>query len=96
MGVISKMTTAELEETLANELEISKKAAAGTLEVISNAIKETLENGDEFLIKGVGKLVVQQKAARNGRNPKTGEALKIPAKKVVKFKTATALSEALN
>lgn len=90
------MTTADLVETISNELEISKKAAGDVIEVFSNAIRETLEKGEEFIIKGVGKFKVEQKNARNGVNPKTGEKIKILAKKVVKFKPATSLAESIN
>ena len=58
------------------------------------ATKETKKNG-EFTIPGVGKLVRRESKARMGRNPATGEAIKIPAKKTVKFRVAKAMKDAI-
>ena len=79
-------TKSQIIEHLADKNGLSKKATAQFLdELVELAYKEA-KNG--FTIPGLGKLVIQQRKARNGRNPKTGETIKIPAKKVLKFKIA--------
>ncbi|MGL5716887.1 MAG: HU family DNA-binding protein [Paraclostridium sp.] len=68
-------------------------AAEATVNVMLNTIMEKLKNGETVELYGFGKFEVVQKSARVGRNPKTGEEIKIEAKKAVKFKPAKALSE---
>ena len=82
------MTKTELLQAIATETDTDKKTAAFFLDVITEiAFKETKKNG-EFVLPGIGKLVKQNRAARMGRNPKTGEAIKIKAKTVVKFRVS--------
>ena len=70
------------------EAEITNKQAAAGLELLAEtAVKETKKNG-EFTIPGIGKLVKAERKARLGRNPQTGETIKIKAKTVVKFRVA--------
>ena len=89
------MTKTQLVRHLAEELEINNKAAATFLETLADtAIKETKKNG-LFVIPGIGRLVRVDRKARMGRNPATGEAIKIPAKKVVKFRVAKAVKDAI-
>lgn len=68
-------------------------AAEATVNVMLNTIMEKLKNEETVELYGFGKFEVVQKSARVGRNPKTGEEIKIEAKKAVKFKPAKALSE---
>jgi DNA-binding protein HU-beta len=82
------MTKTALVRHLAEKLELTNKQTAGFLELLAEtAVKETKKNG-EFTIPGIGKLVKADRKARLGRNPQTGEPLKIKAKTVVKFRIA--------
>lgn len=74
----------------------TKAEAERKLEAILNTFEEVLVNGDDVNFVGWGKFEVVEKAARNGRNPKTGEEVAIPAKKVVKFKAGKSLAEKVN
>jgi DNA-binding protein HU-beta len=82
------MTKTQLVRSLAEKMELSNKQVAAFLETLADtAVKETKKNG-EFTIPGIGKLVKAERKARVGRNPQTGEAIKIKAKTVVKFRVA--------
>jgi len=69
--------------------------AEGTYEIFMKLIAETLLAGDEVSLNGIGKLKIKDKPARDGRNPKTGATIPIPAQKVVKFSVAKSLKEAV-
>ncbi len=87
------MTKSQLVAKMAEKAGIKKKAALELLEeIVSIAYKEA-KNG--FTLPGLGKLVLVNRKARMGRNPATGEAIKIPAKKVVKFRVAKAAKDAI-
>jgi DNA-binding protein HU-beta len=90
-----KMTKAELVRFVAEKLEWTSKQTAATFDLLAEiALQETRKNG-EFTIPGLGKLVKAQRAARIGRNPQTGESLKIKAKTTVKFRVAKAAKDAI-
>ncbi|OQA37136.1 MAG: DNA-binding protein HRm [Parcubacteria group bacterium ADurb.Bin326] len=92
---MAKMTKAQIIGSLADATGISKKDVTALMEnMTSMAYTEVKKNG-EFTIPGVGKLVKVQRKAREGRNPATGETIKIPAKTVVKFRVAKAAKEAV-
>ncbi|TDT72603.1 DNA-binding protein HU-beta [Hypnocyclicus thermotrophus] len=74
----------------------SKAEAERKLDVLLKTIEESLVNGDEINFVGWGKFEVQEKPARKGRNPQTGEEIEIPAKKVVKFKPGKKLADKVN
>jgi DNA-binding protein HU-beta len=89
------MTKTELIKSLIEKMEMSAKLTTAFLELLAaTAIEETKKNG-EFTIPGLGKLVKAQRAARLGRNPQTGEAIKIKAKTTVKFRVAKAAKDAI-
>ena len=89
------MTKSQIVGYFAKKFEVSKKAASAMLEeVAALAIAET-KKGGAFVIPGIGKLVKVNRKARMGRNPATGEAIKIPAKTVVKMRVAKACKEAI-
>jgi DNA-binding protein HU-beta len=89
------MTKSQLVGLLAEKAGVTKATATGMLEALAAAaLSETKKNG-QFVLPGIGKLVKSQRKARMGRNPQTGEALKIPAKTVVKFRVAKAAKEAV-
>jgi DNA-binding protein HU-beta len=80
---------------LAEQLQVPPKQVAGFLDLlIETATSQTRKNG-EFTIPGLGKLVKAERAARTGRNPATGEAIKIAAKTTVKFRLSKAAKDAV-
>ena len=90
-----KMTKAELVRFVAEKLEWTAKQSAANFDLLAaTALQETKKNG-EFTIPGLGKLVKAQRAARIGRNPQTGESIKIKAKTAVKFRVAKAAKDAI-
>jgi len=92
---MAKMTKAQLLTMLSEKTEVSKKDIDAVLnEMASLAYKEVKSKG-EFVVPGFGKLVKMHRKARMGRNPATGEAIKIPAKTVVKFRLAKAAKDAV-
>jgi DNA-binding protein HU-beta len=89
------MTKSQVVAHLADKAGIPKKTAASVLaELISLATKEAKSSG-QFVVPGLGKAVKANRKARMGRNPQTGEAIKIPAKTVVKFRLAKAFKDAV-
>jgi DNA-binding protein HU-beta len=89
------MTQTQLVRALAEKLEANNKTARAFLdELAALAIAEVKKNG-VFVLPGIGRLVRQDRKARTGRNPATGESIKIPAKKVVKFRVAKAAKDAI-
>ncbi len=89
------LTKTALIRTLAEATELPTKKVGEIFEVMAaTAMKETKKNG-EFTIPGIGKLVKAERKARVGRNPQTGEAIKIKAKTVVKFRIAKAAKDAI-
>jgi DNA-binding protein HU-beta len=91
----TRMTQTQLVRSLAESHEISNKQAKAILEGLATvAIAEVKKNG-VFVLPGIGRLVRQDRKARTGRNPATGETIKIPAKKVVKFRVAKAAKDAI-
>ena len=89
------MTKTELVRHIAEKHQINNKTAAAFLEHLADlAIKETKKSG-VFVLPGLGRLVKSNRKARMGRNPQTGEAIKIPAKTVVKFRVAKAAKDVI-
>jgi DNA-binding protein HU-beta len=86
----------ELIEHIAIHADISKAAATRALESTIGAVKASLKNGDSVSLVGFGTFTVGERAARVGRNPRTGGAIKIEAAKVPKFRPGKALRDALN
>jgi DNA-binding protein HU-beta len=89
------MTQAQLVKKLAEACGVTNKVAKSLLETYAaTAVSET-KKGGMFVMPGIGKLVRVERKARMGRNPATGETIKIPAKKVVKFRVAKAVKDAI-
>ena len=89
------LTKTQLVRHVAEKHELSNKQAAAILEHLAEvAIRETKKSG-VFVLPGIGRLVKSNRKARMGRNPQTGEAIKIPAKTVVKFRVAKAAKDAI-
>ena len=80
---------------MAQDCNISKAAAELALNSIMDAISEAVSAGDKVTLIGFGTFSVSERAAREGRNPQTGKAIKIPARKVVKFKPGSKLADAV-
>ncbi len=89
------MTKAELIDFVSTESGISKSDATKAIKATFDAITETLKEGDSFTLVGFGTFSVSEQAAREGRNPQTGETIKIPARKVPKFKAGKQLKEVI-
>jgi DNA-binding protein HU-beta len=86
----------ELIEHIAKNADISKAAATRALESVIGAVKTTLKKGNTVSLVGFGTFSVGKRAARTGRNPRTGAAIKIKSAKVPKFRPGKALKDALN
>ncbi|MBN8491720.1 MAG: HU family DNA-binding protein [Burkholderiales bacterium] len=89
------MNKSDLIEHIAKQADISKAAATRALDAIVGGVKTTLKKSGSVTIVGFGTFAVTKRAARTGRNPRTGAAIKIKAAKVPKFKPGKALKDAL-
>ena len=92
---MSAMTKTQLVRHMAEKMSLTNKQAGAFLETLADtAIAQTKKNG-QFVVPGLGKLVKAHRKARLGRNPQTGETIKIKAKTVVKFRVAKAAKDAI-
>ncbi len=87
------MTKTEVVNYLAEKYDLTKATSKGILEELGALAAKQTKSAGEFTIPGVGKLVKQKRKARMGRNPQTGEAIKIPAKTVVKMRLSKAFKD---
>lgn len=90
------MNKKELVKAIAEKLETTQKAAGEQLEAILEVITDALVDGQEVKISGFGTFSISERAAREGRNPATGETIQIAASKSPKFKAAKALKDVVN
>jgi integration host factor subunit beta len=90
------MTKAELVEDVARAAELTKKDAERLVEIVFESIIETLNHGEKIELRGFGSFRVRERGARRGRNPKTGDPVNIPAKRVPYFKPGKELKELIN
>ena len=90
------MNKQDLIEAIAKQADISKAAAGRALDATINSIRLSLKKGGMVTLVGFGTFHVGKRAARAGRNPQTGVAIKIKAAKVVKFRAGKALKDAVN
>jgi len=90
------MNKSELVDAIAAEAKLSKSDAQKALEGFVNATTKALKKGDRVALVGFGSFSVSKRAARTGRNPQTGKAIKIAAKKVAKFKAGAELKKTVN
>jgi DNA-binding protein HU-beta len=86
----------DLIEHIAQSAEISRSAAERAIDAMVAAVKSSLKKGGEVTLVGFGTFYVAQRAARAGRNPRTGEALQIEAAKIPRFRAGKALKDAIN
>ena len=95
MAAPTKMTQSAMIKELAEKVGVTNKQAKQMVTTLSDmAVREAKKSG-VFIIPGIGRLVRQERKARMGRNPATGETIKIAAKKVVKFRVAKSLKDAV-
>ena len=90
------MNKVELIAALADKADVSKKDAAKVLEALTDTITEQLSQKEKVTLVGFGTFETRERAARTGKNPRTGEALKIAASVVPAFKAGKALKDAVN
>ena len=90
------MNKTELIEHIAKQADISKAAATRSLESMIGAVKTTLKKGGSVSLVGFGTFAVGKRAARSGRNPRTGATIKIKAAKIPKFRAGKALKDFVN
>ncbi len=90
------MNKAELVAAMADKADISRKDAEAALKAFTDVVAEELKKGEKIQLVGFGTFEVTERAARNGRNPQTGEEMTIPASKAPKFKVGKALKDIVN
>jgi DNA-binding protein HU-beta len=92
---MAKLTKSQLLNVLAEKAGMSKKDVTNLMDVFANLAYSEVKSNGEFTIPGIGKLVKKNRAAREGRNPATGQQIHIPAKTVVKFRVSKAAKDAI-
>ena len=90
------MNKGDLIDSIAKNAKMSKASAGAALDSLTTAVTGSLKKGESVTLVGFGTFKVSKRAARNGRNPQTGKAIKIAARKVAKFKAGASLSKAVN
>jgi len=90
------MNKSELIEAVAQSADISKAAATRAVDAFVDNVVQALKEGDQVTLVGFGTFLVRERAARTGRNPRTGESIRIAASKVPGFKAGKGLKDALN
>lgn len=90
------MTKQDLVELMAAKSGLTKADSARALDAFMSAVVETLQKGDKVTLTGFGSFAVSKRAARDGRNPRTGEVVKIAARNSVSFKAGSKLKESVN
>ncbi len=89
------MNKTELIDAIASEAKLTKADAKKAVDAFTKVTSKALKKGDKLALVGFGSFSVTKRAAREGRNPQTGKAIKIPAKNVVRFKAGSDLTEAV-
>ena len=87
------MTKAELVEKVADKIQLTKKQAETVVNILLNSITEALSEGDKVELRGFGSFRIRNRNPREGRNPKTGDTVQIPAKRVPFFKAGKELRD---
>ncbi len=90
------MTKADLVEEVARATELTKRDAERLVEIALESIIESLNRGEKVELRGFGSFRLRERGARRGRNPKTGAAVEIPAKRIPYFKAGKELKEVIN
>jgi integration host factor subunit alpha len=92
----STVTKADIVEQVYDKIGFSKKEASDLVELVFNTLKDVLQNGEKVKISGFGNFVVRSKKERIGRNPQTGDQIKISARHVLTFRPSQVLKAMLN
>ena len=90
------MNKADIISSIADQAELSKADAGRALDALIEVVKKSLKKGDSVSLVGFGTFAVRKRAARTGRNPRTGATIKIKASKIPAFKAGKALKDAIN
>lgn len=90
------MTKVDIVERIRTSTNIARKDSLDIVETVLSIMKDTLETGEKIKIAGFGNFEVKEKKDRNGRNPHTGEAITIEARKILTFKPSMVLKQAIN
>ncbi len=90
------MNKSEIVAVVADELDVTRRDAEKTVDKIFQLITQALEDGDKVVISGFGSFEVRERAQREGKDPRTGETIVIPAQKTPAFKAGKSLKEAVN
>ena len=90
------MNKSELIDAIADDADLSKAAAGRAVDAFVDAVTKALKAGDQVTLVGFGTFMVRERAARSGRNPRTGETIKISASAMPVFKAGKALKDAVN
>ena len=90
------MNKSELIDAVADSADLSKASATQAVDAMLSAVSKSLKNGDQVTLVGFGTFLVRERAARTGRNPRTGDEIQIAAQKVPAFKAGKALKDAVN
>lgn len=92
----NKMTKADLVEEVARVIEVSRRDSEAIVDAIFDSIVRSLKNGEKIEIRGFGSFRLRERKARVGRNPKTGDRVQVPAKRVPYFKPSKELRDLIN
>jgi len=90
------MNKSELIDAVAESADLSKADATKAVDAFASTVTDALNQGDQVTLVGFGTFTVRERAARTGRNPRTGASINIPASKVPGFKAGKALKDAVN
>ena len=90
------VTKAQMVESVQNQIGLPRNRSSEIVETLLEIIKSTLESGEDVLVSGFGKFSVNEKKARRGRNPSTGEDMMLAPRKVVTFKCSGKLRDKIN
>lgn len=90
------MTKSEIVEQVSKKADLSRKDTEKLVEIVFDSIVEALNNGDKVELRGFGSFRTRQRKSRRGRNPKTGQIVEVPAKRVAYFKPGKELRELIN
>jgi len=95
-GAVMPLTKADIAQAVADGTGLPLRQSAGIVESLIEVMKRTLASGEDVLVSGFGKFAVKDKSARRGRNPATGEAMTLRARRVVTFKSSGKLRQVIN
>jgi len=90
------MIKADLINKLAKDMDITKQEAEKGVNIFFNTLKEAIKKGEEIELRGFGSFRIRKRGSRSGRNPRTGEPVRVPSKKVIYFKPSKILKQSIN